>query len=290
MLDESALGHERVEGAGGVGLHVVRAGDGAPVVLLHGFPEFWYSWRHQIGPLVDAGLSVAAVDLRGYNLSDRPAGVAAYRLRQLVEDVAAVVRATGRPRAHVVGHDWGGLIAWAFAGVYPELLDKLVILNAPHMRLYGDAVRRHPLLAFRAWYVAFFALPAVPEWALAAGDYAAVRRLFERGPARRAAFTRTDVERYVEALRRPGALTAALNYYRANAGTGGLRLAGPARVEAETLVIWGDEDPVLRPGLVRGLDRVAPRSRLHRLPGVGHWVQSEAPEEVSRVLVEFLRP
>ena len=168
-MDESRLRHERVTAGGGVTLHVVRAGaEGPAVVLLHGFPEFWYSWRHQIDPLVDAGFSVVAPDLRGYNLSDRPREVGAYRLDHLVEDVAAVMRATGRARAHVVGHDWGGVIAWALAGAHPELVDKLVIMNAPHARSYVETVRRSLRQMLRSWYVLFFQLPLLPERALAA--------------------------------------------------------------------------------------------------------------------------
>src|SRR5207244_2516240 len=130
--------------------------------LLHGFPENWRCWRHQFEPLAQAGLSVLAPDLRGYNLSDRPSPRAAYDLRRLVADVAALVRATGHTRAHIVGHDWGGVIAWAFAGAHPELLDRLVILNAPHMDIYLRKVWRPPQV-FRSWYVLFFQIPRLPE-------------------------------------------------------------------------------------------------------------------------------
>jgi pimeloyl-ACP methyl ester carboxylesterase len=287
-MDESLVRHERVAG-GDVALHVVRAGEGPAVVLLHGFPEFWYSWRHQIEPLVAAGFSVGAPDLRGYNLSDRPSDVGAYRLDRLVEDVAAVIRSTGRPRAHVVGHDWGGVIAWALAASRPELVDKLVIMNAPHTRLYVETLRRNLRQVLRSWYVLFFRLPALPERALAAGNYAAIRRMLKRYPAERGAFSDADVERYVEAISRPGALRAGLNYYRANATGRGLRLGYSARTDAETLVIWGEKDPALVPELLDGLERVAPRVRVHRMPEVSHWVQSEAPDEVNRTLIEFLR-
>ena len=282
------LRHERVESRGGIALHVVRAGEGPLVVLLHGFPEHWISWRRQIEALVAAGFSVAAPDLRGYNLSDRPANRDAYQLRFLVDDVAAVVRAAGHSRAHVVGHDWGGIIAWTFACTCPGLLHKLVIMNAPHMRLYLEKARRPPQL-FRTWYVIFFHLPALPERLLSAGDFAAIRRMFRELPARRGAFSEEDIEAYVAALRQPGALTAGLNYYRALRTPGGLELARCARTDAETLVIWGEKDPALGLDLLRGLERVAPRVRIHRLPGVGHWVQAEAPDEVNRALVEFLR-
>jgi pimeloyl-ACP methyl ester carboxylesterase len=287
MDDDASFRHVRVESRGGVGLHVVMGGEGPLVVLLHGFPEHWISWQHQIRALVDAGFSVAAPDLRGYNLSDRPPARDAYHLRFLVEDVAAVIRGAGHVRAHVVGHDWGGIIAWTFAGVHRDLLDKLVVMNAPHMRLFVETVRRVPRQLLRSWYALFFRLPLLPELALAMGNYHAVRRLFKRGPARRDTFSDEDVDRYVDAFRAPGALTAALNYYRANAGTGA-RLAASARVDAETLVIWGEKDPALVVDLLNGLERVAPRVRVYRLPDVSHWVQNEAPDEVNRVLIAFL--
>lgn len=287
-MDESRLRHERVEGAGGVALHVVRAGEGPLVVLLHGFPEHWISWRHQIGALTEAGFSVAVPDLRGYNLSDRPAARDAYHLQLLVDDVAAVIRTTGHTRAHIVGHDWGGIIAWTFAGVHGEMLDRLVIMNAPHMRLFVKVARRNVRQLMRAWYILFFRLPRLPERALAAGNYAAVRRMFKESPARRGTFSDDDIDRYIEALRRPGALSAGLNYYRANSGSGA-RLAVSARSAAETLVIWGEKDPALVVELLEGLERVASRVRVHRLPNASHWVQNEAPEEVNRVLIGFLR-
>src|SRR5262249_42907205 len=150
-------------------------------------------------PLVEAGFSVWAPDLRGYNLSDRPAPREAYHLRHLVADVAALVRATGCPRAHVGGHDWGGVIAWTFASQHPALVDKLVIFNAPHPAIYLQKAKRPPQM-FRSWYVWFFLLPRVPEWALASRDFRAVRDMFARSPARREAFSAEDVDQYVQAL------------------------------------------------------------------------------------------
>ncbi|MGH9330715.1 MAG: alpha/beta fold hydrolase, partial [Vicinamibacterales bacterium] len=206
--------HERVK-ADGLELHVAAAGEGPPVVLLHGFPENWRSWRRQFDPLVRAGFSVWAPDLRGYNLSDRPAARDAYHLRHLVADVAAIVRATGHRRAHIGGHDWGGVVAWTFAGHHPELVDKLVIFNAPHAKIYFEKVRRPPQM-LRSWYVLFFLLPGLPERVMSARNFAAVRDMFKRQPARRGAFSDYDIDQYVEALSFPGALTAGLNYYRAN--------------------------------------------------------------------------
>jgi pimeloyl-ACP methyl ester carboxylesterase len=168
------------------------------------------------------------------------------------------------------------------------MLDKLVIMNAPHLGVYFEKLARSPRQMLRSWYVLFFQMPGLAERALAARDFAAVRRMFKTYPARRGAFSDEDIEQYIGALRQPGALTAALNYYRTLGGSG-MRLARSARTDAETLVIWGEKDPALGVELLDGLERFAPRVRVHRLPDVGHWVQNEAPEEVNQVLVEFLR-
>jgi epoxide hydrolase 4 len=283
-----AIRHERVQ-ADGVGLHVARMGEGPPVVLLHGFPEDWRSWKHQLPALAAAGFTALAPDLRGYNESDRPAEREAYHLRHLVADVAAIVRATGRGRAHIVGHDWGGILAWAFAGAHPDLLDRLVIVNAPHMQIYIEKATRPSLQMLRAWYLLFFRMPRLPEWALSAGDFRAIRDLFRRQP-KQPAFSDEEIQAYVEALSRPGALTAALNWYRANLGSReAIDLARRARVEAPTLVIWGEHDPALGVELLDGLERVAPQVRVHRIPRASHWVQNEVPDEVNQVLIDFLR-
>lgn len=274
--------------AEGVRLHVARSGSGPAVVLLHGFPEFWYSWRHQIPALVDAGFSVVAPDLRGYNLSDKPPGRGSYRLEHLVRDVAAIARSTGQKRVHVVGHDWGGILAWTFASQHRDLVDRLVIMNAPHLGRFSEVVRRPPQI-FRSWYLLLFQFPRIPERAIAARNYAAIRSLFRDKPAVEGAFSRDDIARYVEAISRPGALTAALNYYRALRLPGASRIGRRARTDAETLVIWGEQDPALTIGLLDGLERYAPRLRVHRIPHAGHWIQSEAPAEVNSVLKEFLQ-
>jgi pimeloyl-ACP methyl ester carboxylesterase len=228
---------------------------------------------------------VYAPDLRGYNLSDRPRPLDAYHLRHLVADVAAIVRASGAPRAHVVGHDWGGVVAWAFAASRPDLVGRLVVINAPHMAIYLRKVWRSSQ-ALRSWYVLFFQLPWLPERALAARDFAAIRRAFRRLSGRAPALSDEDIERFVRPLASPGALTAALNYYRANMRPDALALAsGPGA--ADTLVIWGDRDRALGTALLDGLESFVPRVRVHRLPGIGHWVQNEAPDAVNGLLVDF---
>lgn len=276
--------HQRISAGDGITLHVVHTGTGPPVILLHGFPENWTSWRHQLEPLASAGFSVLAPDLRGYNESDAPAGVEPYAIDHLVSDVAAIVRSTGRARAHIVGHDWGGVIAWHFAAACPELVDRLVILNAPHPAIFARRVRRPPQL-FRSWYAAFFQLPLLPEAALRAFDFAAVRRLLRSTPARAGTFSDADIDHYVDGLARPGRLSAALNYYRAV-----VRHPPNRRVRsaAPTMVIWGERDAALTTGLLDGLERYAPDLRLERLPDSGHWVQNEAPATVNRLLIDFL--
>jgi pimeloyl-ACP methyl ester carboxylesterase len=204
----------------------------------------------------------------------------------LIEDVAALVRATGASRAHVAGHDWGGVIAWLFAAEHPALVDRLVILNAPHVDLYRRRLR-DPRQAIRSWYALFFLVPGLAEWALSVNHYFGLRQVFTRGAARPGAFTPERVDAYVAAMSTPGALTAALEYYRANARSWPTRAA--RIVAAETLVIWGEQDPALSTILLDDLSSVAPRARVHRLPDVGHWVQNEAPEETNRLMTQFLR-
>jgi len=287
-LIEGEFTQRRISGHG-VQLHVVVDGTGPPVILLHGFPENWRSWHRQISPLAAAGFSVWVPDLRGYNLSDRPVKKSAYELDNLVADVVALVKETGYPRAHIVGHDWGGIIAWAIAERFPELVDRLVILNAPHLKLYLEKVKC-PRQMLRSWYVLFFQIPKLPEVALAAGNFRAVRNMFRLSPHIKTAFSDSDIENYIQGLSRPGALTASLNYYRANLTGARVReIRRMTPVSAETAIIWGERDPALGIELLEGIDRVAPRNHVYRIPNSSHWVQNEAPDEVNRILVEFLR-
>lgn len=285
-MQNTEIRHERIRGDG-LFLHVARAGSGPPVILLHGFPENWRTWKHQIPALTAAGFAVLAPDLRGYNESDRPSQREAYHLKHLVADVAALVRATGRERAHVVGHDWGGILAWTFAGAHPELLDRLVILNAPHLDIYRRLARGPSRQLLRSWYVLLFRIPRLSEWALSARNFHLIRDLFRRQPFK-PAFSDGETEAYIQALAKPGALTAALNWYRENAAPDAVHLARSARVDAPTLVIWGERDTSLGIELLDDLKRVAPRVRVHRITNASHWVQNEAPDEVNRVLIEFL--
>ena len=268
----------------GVRLHYVTAGDGPLVLLLHGFPDFWLTWRRQIPALRAAGYRVVAVDLRGYNLSERPRRVEDYRLDLLAGDVAALVRALGAPRAHVVGHDWGGAIAWHLAARHADVVDRLVILNAPHPARYRRLLAT-PAQALRAWYVVFFQLPLVPEEALRAGDLAALRRVWRQQER----VTAGDEENaFAAAFRDPAAVWAALAYYRAVARHGAGVPPEQRRLRARTLVLWGERDPALVRANADGLGEWVPQLEVRMLPEAGHWVMADAPDALNRALVEFL--
>ena len=269
-------------------LNVARAGpeDGAPVILLHGFPEFWFGWRNQIGPLGRSGLRLIVPDQRGYNLSDRPEGLAAYHLDRLAADVIALADACGLDRFRLVGHDWGGLVAWWAASLHPERIERLAILNAPHPGILRSYARLHPGQWLRSWYVGFFQLPRLPEAWLGAGDAAALRRALLR-TSRPETFSKDDLARYAQAWARPGAMTAMLNWYRA------LRLPrrDPApRVPMPVLILWGRRDHALQPGLAEASLDLCDVGRIVWFDQATHWLQHEEAEAVNAALVEFLRP
>jgi pimeloyl-ACP methyl ester carboxylesterase len=280
-------------------LHYVEAGpaEAPPVLLLHGFPEFWYSWRHQIPALAAAGFRVIAPDLRGYNLSSKPPEVSAYEPRRLARDVRDLIAERGASTARLAGHDWGAAVAWITAMVHPEAVERLAILNVPHPRRMLEALRRPGKQLGRSWYMFFFQLPWLPEQAVRAGDWWAFRLGFEHD-ARPGAFTPADIDRYREAWSQPGALTATINWYRAS-----MRRRGPGRgggdgggseiqpIQAPTLVIWGERDRHLGADLAEPRREDVPNlDRVVRLPEASHWVQHDEPERVSELLIEFFRP
>jgi pimeloyl-ACP methyl ester carboxylesterase len=266
--------------------------DDALVVLLHGFPECWYAWRHQLPALADAGYRVVAPDLRGYNRSSKPEGVEAYSAERVAGDIRELIEHLGYERAHVVGHDWGGVVAMTTALLHPSVVDRLAVLNAP----YPAGVEEQFSLeqVFRSWYAAFFQLPAIPEQLMRANDFALLERLF-RGQPVNDAYTEADIEVYKQAYSRPGALEAMVNYYRAF-GRGTLRRLtsrssawqGGRRVNAPTLVLWGEQDVALGLGILEHLRAEIPEASVERFPEASHWLPAEFPEVVSERLVAFL--
>lgn len=275
--------------ANGLTFAVDEAGVGPDVALcLHGFPECRYSWRHQLEPLAALGWHAVAPDMRGYGDSSRPAGRAAYAIEHLVADAAALFDAYGARRRLLVGHDWGALIAWSFALARTQPLDGLVVMNVPHPAVFRDVLRRSWRQRLRSWYVLFFQLPALPEVALRAQGAAAVARAFTGMAVNKAAFPPEVLRHYQDNALQPGALTAMINYYRANARTL-MRDAPRPRIEVPTLMIWGEEDAALGIELTEGYAPYVADFTLQRLPAVSHWVQQEAPEVVNEGLIAWLR-
>jgi epoxide hydrolase 4 len=292
VADETLRGVElahRYADLGDVRLHYVEAGEGPLVLLLHGFPQFWYQWRHQIPALVEAGFRVVAPDMRGYNLPDKPPGVRAYRLELLARDVERLILACAERTASVVGHDWGAIAAWIAAMRHPGRVERLAILNVPHPARFLDGLLS-PGQLLRSSYVFFFQIPRLPEEVIRAGDFALLRSVFRSDQVRPGAFTAEDIERYVGAIARPGALTATLNYYRALLRNPRETRALLRRVEASVLVIWGERDRFLSRRLAEPPPLWVPNLlRVERLPNASHWVAEDSPREVNTLLLDFLR-
>ena len=282
------LDRHRGKGAG-VQLHVRVAGptDGPLVVLLHGFPEFWYGWRHQIAPLAEAGYRVLIPDQRGYNRSDAPAEIAAYDLDLLTADITRLIDAAGRDRAHVVGHDWGAMVAWTLAMSRPERVRRLGILNVPHPRVFRRTLRTNPAQLLRSTYALFFQLPQVPEWLLGRNDGQGLAWML-RASSRRDTFSEADLAAYRQAWRRPGRLRGMLNWYRAafrRALRGG---AADASITAPTLVLWGARDVALSRRMAAPSADLCRNGRLVMLDDATHWVQHDAPNTVTHLLLDHL--
>lgn len=279
----------------GLHLHAAAAGpqDGPLVILLHGFPEFWYGWQGQIGPLARSGLRVVAPDMRGYNLSDKPKGVENYTLDKLSADVAGIIDHFGRQKAVVVGHDWGGIVAWYLAMHQPERLHGLTVMNAPHPGVSREVIRRPLLRQFpKSAYILFFQFAGLAEWSLRFNRFAALRRSM-LSSSRPGTFTDEDMRRYIEAWRQSGALTGGLNYYRALARKSAARKENRhqmtrQKISVPTLILWGNQDPFLDPVLADWSLSWAGSARLVRFPEATHWVQHEEAARVNHRILEFL--
>lgn len=280
------LRHE-VTLANGIRMHYVTQGRGDLVLLLHGFPEFWYSWRHQI-PVLTQHFHVVAPDLRGYNLTEKPAGVGSYRLETLVNDVVDLIHVLGYERAILIGHDWGGMVAWMTAIRRPDVVQRLIVLNIPHPEAMRRGLRT-PRQLLRSWYIFFFQLPWLPEAALSAFGYQAIEQSLRGMAIRKDSFSEADIAAYKEAAARPGALTAMINWYRASGRDLSLLRPGqPPQVQAPTLMIWGEDDAALGKELTYGAEAWVPDLRVHYIPNCSHWVQQEQPQLVNRLILEFL--
>ena len=272
----------------GIDLHVVQAGppDGELVILLHGFPEFWYGWRKQIPALAAAGFRVCAPDQRGYNLSDKPHGLSAYNLDELARDVVGLIDDAGREQAYIVGHDWGAAVAWWTAIRHSERVRKLAILNVPHPSVMLKTLRTHPEQLFKSWYMFFFQLPWLPEQLFTSGS-ARTAELFFKRTATPGAFSDEDIAAYRAAWQQPGAASAMLNWYRAVARRRPASADDP-RVKMPTLILWGVNDVALTREMAAASLRYCDDARLIWFPNATHWVQHDEPDRVNQHLLEFL--
>lgn len=298
--DEQRIRHGYAQ-VGDVRLHYAESGaaERPLVVLLHGFPEFWYSWRHQLAALGEH-FHVVAPDLRGYNLSDKPDAVEDYRMEKLMDDVTGLIRHFGARQASVVGHDWGAVVAWALAEFFPDYVSKLAALQVPPGAIWAKNMTWRQALA--SWYMLFFQLPRLPEWRIGADDFAGLGGMFKT-TSRAGTFTDSDIALYKEMLKRRGtsgettALTAGINYYRANFALLSRNLSSifkrgdqvSARVRVPTLFVYGERDSFIMPETVRDVrSYVDAPFREVRLARAGHWIQQEYPNEVNAALLGFL--
>ncbi len=276
--------HDRIH-TNGINLHYVTQGEGNLILFLHGFPEFWYSWRHQIPELAKDHKAVA-IDLRGYNDSDKPATKDAYRMSEFVADVKGVIEGLGYERCTLVGHDWGGAIAWNFAYAYPNMLDKLIILNLPHPAKFSQGLTT-PQQLLKSWYIFLFQIPALPEFLIQLGDYKALETAFLGMAVNKNAFTQADIEQYKNAIAKRGALTATINYYR-DAFQSGIVGRNWGVLNVPTLMIWGEKDTALGKELTYGTEQYVRDFQIRYIPNCSHWVQQEQPELVNQYICEFI--
>jgi pimeloyl-ACP methyl ester carboxylesterase len=275
--------------ANGMSFMVDEAGVGDRVaLLLHGFPESRFSWRWQIPLLADLGWRVIAPDLRGYGQSSRPADKADYVIDRLLDDVAGLFDAAGARQRLLIGHDWGAAIAWAFAMDRRLPLDGLVIMNVPHPLVLARVMKASWRQPLKSWYMAFFQLPGLPEAAMTANGARAITQAFTDMAVDKSRFPPEVTDVYRRNALIPGAMTAMINYYRANTHLLGRWKSPAPLIETPTLMIWGEEDTALSIDNTEGYEGLVTDFTLHRLPGVSHWVQQEAPETVNAILAAWI--
>jgi epoxide hydrolase 4 len=272
----------------GIRLHAMQAGPegGRMAILLHGFPEFWRGWVRQIEPLASAGYYVLAPDQRGYNLSDKPDHLEAYILDELGKDAVGLIKAAGRQKAFIVGHDWGGVVAWWLGIHFPEMVEKLVVLNAPHPRALRRSLLYNPEQILKSSYALFFQLPWVPEAISRNDDWKLVVNAL-RESSRPGTFSDEDFEYYREAWWKKDAFSSMLNWYRANARFQP-ELPEDARVPVPTLLIWGEQDMALGKYLIEPSAQMCDQVRVETFEQATHWVHHEEAEQVNQLILDFI--
>jgi pimeloyl-ACP methyl ester carboxylesterase len=272
----------------GIRLHVVSAGErtGKLLIFLHGFPEFWFGWRKQIEYFANKGYWVLAPDQRGYNLSDKPRPVYEYRVSELARDIAGIINWSGRENATVVGHDWGGAVAWILALTFPKMVEKLIILNVPHPRVMKHNLTRNLKQLFKSWYIFFFQAPLLPEVFLSMRGSERLRDSL-RNTSRPGTFSDEDLAEYQKAWNQPGAIRTMLNWYRASLQTKPKRVRAPL-VTMPTLIIWGEQDAFLSKEMAAQSLEYCVNGKLERFPNATHWVQHEEADRVNELIFKFV--
>ena len=285
----SGIAIEAVE-ANGLTFEVAKAGpqdSDRLALLLHGFPELHYSWRHQIPLLADMGYRVWAPNLRGYGGTDRPQGVEAYRLDTLAQDIAGLIDASGAREVTLIAHDWGALIAWHFAIQKIRPLHRLVILNVPHPKCAQRELKTWRQLK-KSWYIFFFQLPRLPEKMLLKDNAQTVVEAFRGSAIHKDRFSDETLEPYRQAALRPGAPTAMVNYYRALLRRPDARRIGDGKVDVPTLVLWGEQDVAISIEVLDGMEDYVADLTVKRFPDASHWVQQDVPDKVNAELKAWL--
>lgn len=283
----SSYGDHRFLTTNNIQLHYVSKGQGKLMLMLHGFPEFWYSWRHQITEF-SQNYHTVAVDLRGYNESDKPTQLAAYAMSELIADIKGIIEALGYQDCILVAHDWGGAIAWEFAYAHPQMVERLIVMNMPHPAKFLAGLRTLQQLV-KSWYIFAFQIPWLPEFFLQLNNYQAIADTFKNMAVNKNAFSKADLIAYRHAAAKPGALTAMINYYRCifqSLFTS--RNPNRQMLDIPTLTIWGEADTALGKELTFGTEAYVKDWQIKYIPNCSHWVQQEQPELVNSYMHDFL--
>lgn len=271
----------------GITLHVALAGpeDGELVILLHGFPEFWYGYRHQIDALVEAGYRVAVPDQRGYNKSDKPGGRRAYAIDILARDIVGLIKSLNRKDAVIIGHDWGGAVGWQLARTEPEMVRKFIAVNMPHMGVFPSAFLKVPSQLIRSLYMEFFQIPILPEKLMRSKNFKHMAKGIQR-TGKSGAFKDDDLEMYMNAWRERGALSGMLNWYRALPFS--LSHINTDKIQVPVKIIWGDKDLFLSKKLAVESLKFIDAEEVTWVHGATHWVLQEEPDIVNAEILKFL--
>ena len=263
-------------------LHTIIVGKGRPLILLHGFPDFWYGWKSVIPELKDK-FKLIIPDMRGYNLSDKPKGIQKYKIKYLVDDIKGLIEALDLENTYIAGHDWGGTVAWAFAEKYPDLIQKLIILNSPHPKIFGSLLQTNKAQQKASFYIFKFLKPGGEQF-LFEDNFKWLKTAIFGSLVNKKALDDFDKAQYIKAWSQPNAINNGVNYYKANTRFDDFT----GIINVPTLVIHGMKDVALLPVILEGLEKYVKNLVLFKIPNASHWIMHEEPQLISRKIIEFL--